>query len=178
MNISAAISESDIGQVHEGQPVDFTVDAFPEETFHGIVTQVRKSPTTTQNVVTYETIITVENPEQKLFPGMTADVSILVAERKEVLKIPNIALRYSPPEGVRFEETPPKNFGRSQRLVYVPGANPATLKPVLVRAGITDGLETEILVGLDQTKPVVTSTLFFKVKSASFAPPAPPETPQ
>src|SRR5208282_2986983 len=74
-------------KVDVGQLVDFTVDAFPDEVFHGTVTQVRKSPTTTQNVVTYETIISVENPEQKLFPGMTADVSILVSERKDVLKI-------------------------------------------------------------------------------------------
>jgi ABC-type lipoprotein export system ATPase subunit/multidrug efflux pump subunit AcrA (membrane-fusion protein) len=150
MNISASISEADIGQVKEGQPVDFTVDAFPEETFHGLVTQVRKSPTTTQNVVTYETIITVDNPEKKLFPGMTADVSILVAERKNVLKIPNTALRYSPPEGVTFEAAPPKTFGRNQRLIYALGANSSTLKPVLIKAGITDGVDTEILDGLGE----------------------------
>jgi HlyD family secretion protein len=177
MNISAAISEADIGQVKEGQPVDFTVDAFPEETFHGLVTQVRKSPTTTQNVVTYETIITVDNPEKKLFPGMTADVSILVAERKNVLKIPNTALRYSPPEGVTFAEAPPKNFGRSQRLIYALGANASTLNPVLVKAGITDGVDTEILDGLDEKTAVVTSTLSFTAQS-SFGPKPPPQTPQ
>jgi HlyD family secretion protein len=177
MNISAAISEADIGQVKEGQPVDFTVDAFPEETFHGLVTQVRKSPTTTQNVVTYETIITVDNPEKKLFPGMTADVSILVAERKNVLKIPNTALRYSPPEGVTFAEAPPKNFGRSQRLIYALGANASTLNPVLVKAGITDGVDTEILDGLDENTAVVTSTLSFTAQS-SFGPKPPPQTPQ
>ncbi len=68
MNISASVSEADIGQVKDGQPVDFTVDAFPDEVFHGKVTQVRKAPTTTQNVVTYETIITVDNPGAKTFP--------------------------------------------------------------------------------------------------------------
>lgn len=171
MHIAAAISEADIGQVKEGQPVSFAVDAFPEETFHGIVTQVRKSPTTTQNVVTYETIITVDNPERKLFPGMTADVSILVAERKNVLKIPNTALRYSPPEGVAFEQAPPRNLGRSQRLVYMPGTNPATLKPALVKAGISDGVDTEILDGLDERASVVTSTLQFPSKGMRFAPP-------
>lgn len=174
MHIAAAISEADIGQVKEGQPVDFTVDAFPEETFPGIVTQVRKSPTTTQNVVTYVSIITVDNSAQKLFPGMTAEVSVLVAERKDVLKIPNTALRYSPPEGAAFEQAPPKNVGRNQRLVYVLGANPATLKPVLVKAGITDGVDTEILDGLDELAPVVTSTAYFEAKSAGFSPPAPP----
>ncbi len=177
MNISASISEADIGQVKEGQPVDFTVDAFPEETFHGLVTQVRKSPTTTQNVVTYETIITLDNPERKLFPGMTADVSILVAGRKNILKIPNTALRYSPPEGVTFEESPPKDFGRSQRLIYAIGANSSTLKPILVKAGITDGVDTEILEGLDEKTAVVTSTLSFTAKS-SFGPTPPPQTPQ
>jgi len=177
MNISASISEADIGQVKEGQPVDFTVDAFPEETFHGLVTQVRMSPTTTQNVVTYETIITVDNPDKKLFPGMTADVSILVAERRNVLKIPNTALRYSPPEGVTFEAAPPKNFGRNQRLIYALGANSSTLKPVLVKDGITDGVDTEILDGLDEKTAVVTSTLSFTAQS-SFGPKPPPQTPQ
>lgn len=174
MHISASISEGDIGLLREGQPVDFTVDAFPEETFHGAVTQVRRAPTMTQNVVTYEAIITVDNPEQRLFPGMTADVSILVARRKDVLKIPNTALRYSPPEGVAFEQAPPKSFGRSQRLVYALGANPASLKPVVVKAGITDGVDTEILDGLDGRASVVVSTLFFKARSSGFAPPAPP----
>src|ERR1017187_6627368 len=75
MNISTSVSEADIGQVKDGQAVDFTVDAFPDEVFHGKVTQVRKSPTTVQNVVTYECVITVDNPGEKLFPGMTADVT-------------------------------------------------------------------------------------------------------
>ncbi len=175
MNISAAVSESDIGQVREGQPVEFNVDAFPDETFHGIVTQVRKAPTTTQNVVTYETIITVDNPGQKLFPGMTADVAILVAERKHVLVIPNTALRYTPPEGVVYEAAPPKIFGRTQRLVYTPGANPATLKPVLLQGGITDGINTEVLNGLVEPMRVVTSTLLFKVSGSGFLPPSPPQ---
>ena len=118
MNISASVSEADIGQVKIGQTVDFTVDAFPDEVFHGIVSQVRKAPVTTANVVTYETIIGVENPEQKLFPGMTADVLILVAQRSQALKIPNAALRYTPPEDAAFEQAPPAKLQRSQRLVY------------------------------------------------------------
>lgn len=174
MNISAAVSEADIGQVKEGQPVSFTVDAFAEETFSGTVTQVRKSPTTTQNVVTYETIITVENPAQKLFPGMTANVSILVAEKKGALRIPNTALRYSPPEGVQFEQTPPVDFGRTQRLVYTRGANPAMLRPVLINAGITDGAFTEIVAGLGENDTVVVSTLSFQAKGSGFLPKEPP----
>ncbi len=178
MNIAAAISEADIGLVKEGQPVSFTVDAFADEIFDGVVSQVRRSPTTTQNVVTYETIIAVENPGRKLFPGMTANVSVLVAERKGVLKIPNLALRYSPPEGVPFEQSPPKEFGRTQRLVYAPGTNPAELKPVLVKAGITDGTETEIAAGLDENAAVVVSTLSFPTKSTGFLPKEPPHPPQ
>ncbi len=158
MHISAAVSEADIGQVREGQTVDFTVDAFPDEVFHGQVTQVRKSPTTTQNVVTYETIITVDNPEQKLFPGMTADVSILVARHKNALKIPNTALRFTPPDGAKYEPKPPARLDRNQRLVYSPGADPAKLKPVILKTGLTDGMDTEVLEGLTDGAPVVTSS--------------------
>jgi HlyD family secretion protein len=173
MNLSASISEADIGQVKDGQPVDFTVDAFPDEVFHGTVTQVRKSPTTTQNVVTYETIIIVDNPEQKLFPGMTADVSILVAERKSALKIPNTALRFTPPDGAKFEQTPPAKLERNQRLVYAPGSDGAKLKPVIVKTGITDGVDTEILDGLAEHTPVVTSTLSATATSSGFGGPPP-----
>jgi HlyD family secretion protein len=173
MNISASVSEADIGQVKDGQPVDFNVDAFPDEIFQGKVTQVRKSPTTTQNVVTYETIITVDNPEQKLFPGMTTDVSILVAERTNVLKIPNIALRYTPPDDAKFEQTPPTKLEHSQRLVYSPGSDSAKLKPVIVKAGITDGVDTEILDGLAEHAPVVTSTLSGGTTSSSAGGPPP-----
>ena len=176
MNISASVSEADIGQVRTGQPVDFTVDAFPDEVFHGQVVQVRKSPTTTQNVVTYETIITVDNPEQKLFPGMTADVSILVAERTNVLKIPNTALRYTPPENAAFEQTSPSKLERSQRLVYTPGTDGIKLKPVIVKTGITDGVDTEILEGVTEGTPLVTSTLSSGAKGSSFGGP-PPQTP-
>lgn len=177
MNINASVSEADIGQVKEGQPVDFTVDAFPDEVFQGKVTQVRKSPTTTQNVVTYETIITVDNPEQKLFPGMTADVSILVAERKRILKIPNTALRFTPPEGARYERKPPAKLERNQRLAYAPGSDPAQLKPVILKTGITDGVDTEILDGLAEGGSVVTSALATSAARGGFGGP-PPQGPQ
>ncbi|HEX7654151.1 MAG TPA: efflux RND transporter periplasmic adaptor subunit, partial [Verrucomicrobiae bacterium] len=176
MNISASVSEADIGQVKDGQIVDFTVDAFPEETFHGAVAQVRKSPTTTQNVVTYEVIISVDNPEQKLFPGMTADVSILVAEKKNALRIPNTALRYSPPENAVYEQAPPVKLERAQRLIYSISSDGRKLKPMIVKAGITDGVNTEILEGLPAGAPVVTSTLSVTAKSGFGGPP--PQGPQ
>jgi HlyD family secretion protein len=177
MNINASISEADIGQVKEGQPVEFTVDAFPDEVFHGVVTQVRKSPTTTQNVVTYETIITVDNPEQKLFPGMTADVSILVADKKGVLTIPNTALRYNPPDTAVFEQAAPQKLERSQRLVYSVSADGAKLKPTVVKTGVTDGVDTEMLDGLAEGAPVVTSTLSATAKPRRFGE-GPPQGPQ
>lgn len=176
MNISAAVSEADIGQVRVDQSVDFTVDAFPDEVFHGKVTQVRKSPTTTQNVVTYETIISVDNPEQKLFPGMTADISIMVSEREDVLKIPNTALRYSPPDGAMYDGVPPQKLDRSQRLVYAASGDGTKLKPIIIKTGITDGTDTEVTEGLTVGEAVVTSTQARASKSGFGGPP--PQAPQ
>jgi HlyD family secretion protein len=158
MNIEASISEADIGQVKDGQSVDFTVDAFPDEVFTGKVTQVRKAPITQQNVVTYETIITVDNPEQKLFPGMTANVSILVADHNDVLKVPNVALRYTPPEDVNYEQIISTNLNRNQRMIYSPGSDGEKLNPIIVEIGITDGVDTEILSGSAEGTAIVTST--------------------
>lgn len=89
--------ESDVGNIHIGKAVTFKVDAFPKETFHGVVKQVRMNPTTVQSVVTYDTIIEFANPDLKLFPGMTAYVTIPVATVQNVVKVPNTALRYKPP---------------------------------------------------------------------------------
>lgn len=98
MQIDANVDEADIGGVKEDQSVDFTVDAYPNRTFHGVVTQVRNAPTTLNNVVTYDTVIGVTNADLNLKPGMTATVSIIVADRNHVLEIPNAALRFQPPE--------------------------------------------------------------------------------
>jgi len=96
MKVECDVDESDIGKVKEGQKVRFTVEAYPNEAFNGVVAQVRVSPTTVQNVVTYTTIVNVENPEKKLLPGMTATVSMIVGEAKNVLRVPNAALRFTP----------------------------------------------------------------------------------
>jgi len=96
MQVKCAVDEADIGRVKEGQKVRFSVDAFQGEVFNGDILQVRNSPTTTQNVVTYEVIINASNPEKKLKPGMTATVSIVTGEALGVLKIPNAALRFTP----------------------------------------------------------------------------------
>ena len=96
MQIDAMVSEADIGGVEVGQTVNFTVDAFPTRAFQGKVMQIRNSPATNQNVVTYDAVVLVENRDQKLKPGMTANVSIITAEREGILKMPNAALRFRP----------------------------------------------------------------------------------
>ena len=96
MQVYAATDESDVGQIKAGQPITFKVDAFPRDTFRGMVSQVRMNPTTVQNVVTYNTIIDFNNPDTKLFPGMTAYVTIPVASATNVVKVPNGALRFTP----------------------------------------------------------------------------------
>jgi HlyD family secretion protein len=96
MQVECSVDEADIGKVKEGQRVTFTVDAFPDDNFSGTVRQVRYSPEIVQNVVTYTTIVAVENPEMKLRPGMTATVSMVVGEAKNTLLVPNAALRFTP----------------------------------------------------------------------------------
>jgi HlyD family secretion protein len=103
MQIDAAVAEADVGNVEVGQDVEFTVDAFPYRTFHGQVTQVRNSPSTVQNVVTYDTVIGVNNADLKLKPGMTATVFVIVKQHEGVLKIPNAALRFRPPEAAQAQ---------------------------------------------------------------------------
>ena len=95
MQIDSSVAEADVGGIVEGQDVDFTVDAYPYRNFHGGVTQVRNSPTTVNNVVTYDCVIGVTNDDYKLKPGMTANVSVIVAQRSDVVIIPNSALRLS-----------------------------------------------------------------------------------
>jgi HlyD family secretion protein len=115
MQIDAMVSEADVGGVEEGQEVRFTVDAFPQRTFSGKVSQIRNSPTTVQNVVSYDTVVEVENKDLKLKPGMTANVSIVIAERENVLKLPNAALRFRPPETVLAMPNP-RGSGSSNAL--------------------------------------------------------------
>ena len=98
MQIDTNVAEADVGVIEKDQEVEFTVDAFPNRTFHGKVVQVRNAPTTVQNVVSYDTVIGVNNADLKLKPGMTANVSIVVAQRANVLKLSNAALRFHPEE--------------------------------------------------------------------------------
>src|SRR5881394_156261 len=104
MQIDANVAEADVGVVKIDQNVDFTVDAFPMETFHGKIVQVRNAPITVQNVVTYDTVIGVSNPDLKLKPGTTANVSIIVEHKDNVVQIKNAALRYRPPDATISEQ--------------------------------------------------------------------------
>ena len=160
MQIDANVAEADIGTVEAEQKVDFTVDAFPKRTFHGEVVQVRNAPITVQNVVTYDTVIGVNNSDLKLKPGMTANVSIVGAQRDNALKISNAALRFRPPD-----VTPPPTvcLGRrgkpgehsTERTVYaLRGSKPS---PVQIKTGISDGISTEVLDGLQEGDRVVTA---------------------
>ncbi len=120
MQVDTNISEADIGRVASGQETTFTVDAFPQITFKGKVTEVRNAPMTIQNVVTYNVVIQVKNPEKKLKPGMTANVSILVAHKDNVLKIPNAALRFRPEFAKKEAASSPK--GTEQKSPPPPAA--------------------------------------------------------
>ena len=113
MQIDSNVAEADVGGVEVGQNVNFTVDAFPGRTFTGKVVQIRNSPITVQNVVTYDTVIEVSNPDLKLKPGMTANASIVTAQRFDVLKIPNGALRFRPPEALGDKKTNTTSVAKS-----------------------------------------------------------------
>ena len=113
MKVMAAVDEADIGQVKQGQRVTFTVDAFQNETFNGTVQEVRLNPTTTSNVVTYTVVITAENPEQKLLPGMTATCTIVTQEITDAITIPVKALKFTPAAGTPMMD--PKDMPRPER---------------------------------------------------------------
>ena len=171
MRIDSSFAEADIGKIREGQKVRFTVDAFPDRNFTGEVQQIRLNPTTTQNVVTYNVRVSLENPDHILLPGMTAYVNIGVAQRKDVLLVPNAALRFKPAEA---DEAAADKGGEKPAAAAGPGSSPRngnagdgkgrgkkregnngrvyvvegrTIKPVQVQIGITDNRNTEILGG-------------------------------
>jgi len=178
--------------------VNFTVDAYPDRMFYGTVTQVRNSPTTVNNVVTYDCVIGVTNSDNKLKPGMTATVSITIAQRDNALIIPNGALRFHPPENavVDTNSTPPPwspaanstgNFAggagghhgahghvehAAVHTVYVlvdEGKDPK-LRAVQIKTGITDGISTEVVSGLEEGDQVVTSVMLTGAQAAGANP--------
>ncbi len=186
MQIDASVAEADIGGVAEGQGVDFTVDAYPTITFHGKVKQVHNAPTSTTTssstsstssstssttgVVTYDTVIAVDNSDLKLKPGMTASVSIILADRKKALAVPNAALRFipvaavlsgAPDEAASTTVATPENT--DTRKVYQPrevhGGTGKDLAAREIKVGITDGAYTEVLGGLNEGDRVIVAVL-------------------
>jgi HlyD family secretion protein len=155
MRVLADVDEADVGKLKEQMEADAVVDAFPGESFHGIVQQIRFSPNNVQGVVTYSAVIEVDNPEEKLRPGMTATVTIRTRESKGVPRIPNAALRYRPtppmgPDGKPVPQPPEAALAKGQGRVYLvtsekPGDEKDEQK--LVSIGITDGMFTEITGG-------------------------------
>lgn len=129
MQINTSVAEADVGTVEEGQDVEFTVDAFPERLFVGKVTQVRNSPLVVQNVVTYDTIIEVNNADLKLKPGMTANVSVIVQRRENVLRVANSALRFRPTE--EWVEIIPTNAVATAAAPAAVGSGPGTNASVM-----------------------------------------------
>ena len=154
MQVVADIDEADIGDVADGERVTFTVDAYPDDKFEGVVKQVRQEATTTNNVVTYEVVISAPNTDLKLKPGLTANVTIYTAERKGVLSVPSKALRF----------TPTKETVGNKKIVDTEAKNKVwtlennnTLKAHAVNIGMTDGTHTQILSGISQGKEVITA---------------------
>lgn len=139
MQINTNVDESDIGRIQSGQDAEFVVDAYPETVFNGTVTQVRNAPVVVQNVVTYDVVITVANPDLKLKPGMTANVSIITGIKNGVPRLPNAALRFKP------KKTPPGITAERGQQVWLPQGAEAT--PVKVKIGITDGSYSELIEG-------------------------------
>jgi HlyD family secretion protein len=159
MELHTSVAESDVGSLTAGMKVEFTVDAFPSERFGGVVTQIRNSPTTVQNVVTYDAVVRVDNPELQLRPGMTANVTFIIQDRYDVLAVPSTALRFRPAgdadaadrAGARGETA-----ARTRRVYVLQAARPT---PVRVQIGISDGKLTEVVGGeLREGALVVTGT--------------------
>ncbi len=150
MQIDSSFAEADIGNIRVGQLVRFNVDAFPNRSFKGEVKQLRLNPTTQQNVVTYDVVISVDNPEQILLPGMTAYVNIVVAQRRDALFVPNAALRYKPADATSANQDDKREGVKRKRdafsgTVYVlRDGKPA---PLAVTLGITDNRNTEVVSG-------------------------------
>jgi HlyD family secretion protein len=180
MQVDTSVAESDVGRLQAGMAATFTVDAFPGQVFKGKVRQVRNSPQTVQNVVTYDAVVDVANPDLRLRPGMTATVTFIYAQKDDVLRLPNAALRFRPPPGMPrpVDEAsgarPAEGKGASpegngagerrrggnggaegERAVWVLRAGQPA--PVRVRAGITDGTFTELLEGpVAEGDPLIT----------------------
>jgi HlyD family secretion protein len=179
MEIDTSVDEADIGRLREGQPVSFTVDAYPESRFVGTVRQIRNSPVITQNVVTYVVVIVVDNRDLKLKPGMTANVSIETARKENVLKIPSAALRFKP-KGVKDAKEKPGGSEQHRlkkevtQQVYLLGADSKPL-PVAIKTGISNDGQLELVDGnIKENDEVIVEQLSTQKKSGGMGGPMGP----
>ncbi|MBR1800326.1 MAG: efflux RND transporter periplasmic adaptor subunit [Bacteroidaceae bacterium] len=157
MRVIADIDEADIGEVKEGQRVSFTVDAFPNDTFQGQVTQVRQQATTESNVVTYEVVISAPNADLKLKPGLTANVTIFTLEKNDVLTVAAKALRFSPNEALIAEDETIQGSDAKTKLWIREGK---TFKAIPVEVGVSNGTTTEIISGVQPGTEVLADMVF------------------
>ncbi len=148
MQVDTNVSEADVGRVRVNQPATFTVDAYPGQVFTGNVTSIRKAPINVQNVITYDAVIGVSNPDLKLFPGMTANVKILVNQRLNVLRVSNAALRYHPASETAAAAggTGARKGAAPEKAVWILDADNKPQR-VVVTTGESDGTNTEVLTG-------------------------------
>lgn len=153
MQVVADVDEADIGDVKEGKRVSFTVDAYPDDTFEGEVKQVRQEATTTNNVVTYEVVISAPNADLKLKPGLTANVTIYTAERKGVLSVPSKALRFTPQKETVGKMKIVDAANAKNKVWTIEGNSIVAHK---VNIGMTDGTNTQIVGGISEGTKVVT----------------------
>ena len=153
MRVIANVDEADIGEVKEGQRVTFTVDAFPEDTFQGFVSQVRQEAAAESNVVTYEVVISAPNEDLKLKPGLTANVNIFTLEMKDILTIPNKALRFTPNEAMLSEGETIQNAEGKTKVWVKEGT---VLKAMPVKTGMTNGTLTQVFEGLAPGTEIIT----------------------
>lgn len=145
MQVDTSVAEADIGKLKDGMETSFTVDAYPAEIFRGKIRQIRNAAQTVQSVVTYDAVIDVENPDLKLKPGMTANVTFVYAQKDDVLRIPNAALRFHPASSKGPDEVKPRRVTEHtpQRTAWI--LHGQELAPVAVQTGISDGLLTEMI---------------------------------
>ena len=171
MQIDTNVAEADIGKVKQVQDVEFTVDAYPSITFKGKVSQVRNAPINVQNVITYNAVILVSNPELKLKPGMTANVSIIILAKKDILRIPNAALRFSMPDKDKDKNKKAQQKGPGQKgagVWIIEGGKP---KRISVSTGVSDGSYTELISGeIKEGQEVIVESLTKAKQKSGTAP--------
>ena len=191
MEVHTSVDEADVGKIWEGQEVTFTVDAFPTRRFRGKVFQVRNAPTTVQNVVTYDAVVRIDNKELLLKPGMTANVEFLVSRKENVLRVPNMALRFKPPEEKQDAQEILRQANRAAaaagrrragggrarsgeakdgRWVRIYVLKELVAQPMEVRLGITDGSNTEVIEGGIEEGSQVIIALSDSAKTAAAQP--------